>query len=246
MPRQVIAGNRVFVKLLWCAKTGSIKMRNDKKIVVLLSGGLDSTTCLYLAKSRGYKPHCLIFDYGQRHRKEIKCALDIAETLGVEYKKIKFSFPHSSSSLLDKKMKLPRMLGVSHVGKVIPSTYVPARNIIFLSFGVSYAEAIGADTVYIGANSVDYSGYPDCRGEFIDSFNQTVICGTKPKTNQIQVSAPLLNMKKSEIFQLAKALKVPFEKTWSCYEGGRVACGKCDSCLLRNKGLYESGIGSNL
>ena len=218
-----------------------------KKSIVLLSGGLDSTTMLFYAKAKGFQSHCLIFDYGQRHKKEIQQAKKVARSAGCPYKVVKIQLPWLGSSLLDKKMKLPRRKIIK--SNEIPSTYVPARNIIFLSFAVSYAEVIKAKTVFIGANAVDYSGYPDCRPEFFNAFKKVIKVGLKTGTegNTIDIQAPLLYKSKAEIVKLGKKLKVPFALTWSCYQGGRAPCGVCDSCRLRAKGFEEADvIGTNL
>ena len=219
-------------------------MRN--KAVVLLSGGLDSATVLYLARSHGYKCLCLIFDYGQRHKREIESAKRIAKSALCPYEILKIKFPWKGSALLDNKVKIPGVTkSQSHkVTSAIPATYVPARTIIFLSFAVSYAEAVGAETVFIGAHTEDYSGYPDCRPEFFRAFRKTVSCGTKAgiEGRGIDIKAPIINKGKSEIVKLGKRLKVPFELTWSCYQGGRHPCGKCDSCRFRAKGFREAGL----
>ncbi len=210
----------------------------SKKAIVLLSGGLDSTTLLYLAREKGYKCSCLIFDYAQRHRKEIFSAVRIAKKTKSDYKIVKISLPWKGSSLLDKTRKLPKG---SLRKKDIPSTYVSARNIIFLSFAVSFGEAIAADAVFIGANIVDYSGYPDCRSEFFKKFKQMIDIGTK-NTRNIKVETPLLNLTKAEIIKLGQRLKVPYELTWSCYKGDKIPCGVCDSCKFRAKGFSQAGI----
>ena len=210
------------------------------KAVVLLSGGLDSATLLYFARKK-YKPYCLIFDYGQRHRKETVCARTIARCSGSDFKLVRISLPWKGSSLLDKNMKLPKNRRVR--GKEIPSTYVPARNIIFLSFASSYAEAVGAGAVFIGANAIDYSGYPDCRPEFFRAFQRVMKKGMKAgvEGRKIQILAPLLYKTKEQIVRLGLKLKVPFELTWSCYQGGKKPCGKCDSCILGEKGFQRAG-----
>lgn len=201
-----------------------------KQAIVLLSGGLDSATTLYYAKKQGYRCRALIFDYGQRHRRELRSAVAVAKRESVAYSVLRIKLPWQGSSLLDKRMKLP-----SNRKKLtkIPSTYVPARNIIFLSFALSYAEAVGAGAIFIGAHSVDYSGYPDCRPEFFKAFQKVVQTGTKEK--KIKVIAPLLKMNKTQIMKLAMKLNVPIERTWSCYAGGKVPCGVCDACIIRQK-----------
>lgn len=221
-----------------------------KKAVVLLSGGLDSSTALYYAKSKGYRCICLIFDYGQRHRREIESAKRIAKRARCNCEIIKISLPWKGSSLLDKKMKLP--ITDYRLPITIPSTYVPSRNIIFLSFALSYAEAIGAGAIFIGANAIDYSGYPDCRPEFFKAFRKVVASGTrigsprseaKPlRRGQVKIETPLIRKSKKEIVRLAKHLNVPLNFTWSCYKGNHRPCGVCDSCILRAKGFREAGI----
>jgi len=213
-----------------------------KKAVILLSGGLDSTTILYHAKAKGYEAHCLIFDYGQRHRKEIARAMSIARQAKCDYKLVKFAMAWQGSSLLDRSMKLPSRKKIDAKG--IPSTYVPARNIIFLSFAVSYAETIGAQAVFIGANAIDYSGYPDCRPRFFKAYEKVIRAGMKSgvEGKTIKIVAPLLQKTKAQIIRMGTRLKVPYNKTWSCYQGGRRPCGICESCRLRQKGFEEAGI----
>jgi len=215
-----------------------------KKAVVLLSGGLDSTVTLYFARKKGYKCFCLIFDYGQRHKKEIKSALKISKKLKCPYQIIKIKLPWSKSALTDRKILLPIDRNIKEMKKEIPPTYVPARNTIFLSFAVSYAESINADVIFIGANAIDYSGYPDCRPNFYKAFQKVVKLGTKKgvEGKKIKIIAPLIKKSKADIVKLGKKLKVPFNLTWSCYKGGKKPCGKCDSCLLRTKGFLEANI----
>lgn len=212
------------------------------KAVVLLSGGLDSTTLLYVAKKRGFKPYCLIFDYGQRHKKEIQIAKKLARRLGYPFEVIKIVLPWQGSSLIDKRMKLPKRKKIDP--NEIPSTYVPARNIIFLSFASSYAETIGAHAVFIGANAIDYSGYPDCRPEFFNAYNQAVKKGMKSgiRGKSIKIHTPLVHKTKAQIIKLGSQLNVPYQLTWSCYKGTKKPCGECDSCLLRLKGFQEANI----
>lgn len=212
-----------------------------KKAVVLLSGGLDSATMLFDALKKGYRCSCLSFDYGQRHRKEIHQAKEIAKFAGCDHQIVKISFPWKGSSLLNKKIALPKNRDLSI--KEIPSTYVPARNIIFLSFAVSFAEAIGAQKVFIGANSIDYSGYPDCRPEFYKAFIQVLKTGLKSgvQGRVIKIETSLIRKTKAQIIKLGLKLKVPYQLTWSCYSGGKKPCGSCDSCVLRQKGFKEIG-----
>jgi len=214
----------------------------SKKAVVLLSGGLDSATTLYIAKSEGYLCHCLVFDYGQRHRREIEAAKKISRLAGCPLEIIKIVLPWKGSALLDDKIKLPN--SKAKTPNQIPVTYVPGRNIIFLSFALSFAEGISANAIFIGAHAQDYSGYPDCRPEFYAAFKKVVSTGTKAgvENKGIKIRTPLINMTKAEIIRLGNKLGVPFESTWSCYEGGKKPCGRCDSCYFRVKGFREAGI----
>ena len=214
-----------------------------KKAVVLVSGGLDSAVTLYYALSRGYSAECVAFDYGQRHRKELRCAAAVCRRAGCRLWRIKIAFPWKGSSLVDASQSLPsRSLAAAARG--IPSTYVPGRNIIFLSHAVSLAEAAGARAVFIGAHSQDYSGYPDCRPEFYSAFQKAIGAGTRAgvQGRPIKIIAPLINSGKAGIIRLGKKLGVPFELTWSCYAGGSRPCGTCDSCLFRAKGFKEAGL----
>ncbi len=210
----------------------------SRKAVVLLSGGLDSETVLYLAKAKGFSCYCLIFDYGQRHKKEILQAKKIAGAAGCAYKVLKIAFPWKGSALLDKNIDVPRR---TLRGK--PATYVPSRNIIFLSFAASFAETIGAHDIFIGAHAQDYSGYPDCRPEFLEAFNRMIKVGTYGRLN---VRAPLLHKNKSQIILMGNKLGVPFELSWSCYRGGKTPCFRCDSCRYRAKGFKEAGLNDPL
>jgi len=209
---------------------------------VLLSGGLDSTVSLYFARSQGFVCFCLIFDYGQRHRKEIYAARKIARQANCRFQIVKINLAWKGSSLLDKKLRLP--ISQRQTVNTIPSTYVPARNIIFLSFALSYAEAIRAKAIFIGAHAQDYSGYPDCRPEFYRAFSRVIATGTKAgvEKTKIKVLTPLIHKTKAQIIKLGAKLGVPFGLTWSCYQGGKYPCGKCDSCYFRAKGFQESGL----
>ena len=218
-------------------------MSAKKTAVVLLSGGLDSATCLYWAKSQGYDCHCLLFYYGQRHKKEIQQAIKVAKSAKCPYQIIKITLPWKGSSLLDKNISIPLATRNSQPVTVIPSTYVPARNTIFLSFALSFAEAIGAQAIVIGANALDYSGYPDCRPVYFQAaqklFNLATRAGVEGE--KIKILTPLLNKTKAEIIRIGYKLKVPYQLTWSCYRGGAKVCGTCDSCILRAKGFREAG-----
>ncbi len=216
-----------------------------KRAIVLLSGGLDSATTLYLARKQGFDCFCLIFDYGQRQRNEINAAKKIARLAQCHFHIIRIALPHKGSSLLDRKMRIPRHLAAmlrNH--NLIPTTYVPARNIIFLSLALFYAETIKAGAIFIGAHIEDYSGYPDCRPEFYRAFEKVISKGTKSgvEGRRISIETPLIRKKKSEIIRKAINLGVPLGLTWSCYEGGKVPCGRCDSCYYRKKGFKEAGI----
>jgi 7-cyano-7-deazaguanine synthase len=217
--------------------------RAGAKAVVLLSGGLDSATTLYYAKNKGFSCTCLSFDYGQRHGRELAAAKRIASAARCEHRTVKISLPWKGSSLLDKKIRLPAFDRPQRAGREIPNTYVPARNIIFLSFALSCAEAIGAHAIYIGANAVDYSGYPDCRPAFYRAFQNVARTGTKSgQKRPVRILTPLIDLTKAEIVKLGSRLKVPYELTWSCYAGGQRPCGRCDSCFYRRKGFLAAGI----
>jgi len=218
--------------------------------VVLLSGGLDSATVLYQAKTQGYECYALSFDYQQRHRRELESARAIAQSVGVvEHQIIQFDLRQwGGSALTDLSIGLPSVSAVSHeVGEItqnIPITYVPARNTIFLSFALAYAETLGAAQVYIGVNALDYSGYPDCRPDYIQAMQEVFRLGTKQgrEGQEITIVAPLINLKKTEIIELGNKLGVPWEQTWSCYAGEDIACGVCDACHLRLTAFAELGL----
>jgi 7-cyano-7-deazaguanine synthase len=212
------------------------------KAVVLLSGGLDSAVTLYSAKAKGFECHCLLFDYGQRHHREMQCAKKIAGAAGVGAQVIKIKLPWKGSALLDKGTRLPA--ANKKLPVTIPSTYVPGRNIIFLSFALSCAEAIGAKSIFIGAHAQDYSGYPDCRPEFYRAFKLMARCGTKrgAENKPVKIETPLIDKNKAEIIKLGAKLNVPFGLTYSCYRGTKKPCGRCDSCYFRSKGFSEAGL----
>ncbi|MFA5087900.1 MAG: 7-cyano-7-deazaguanine synthase QueC [Candidatus Omnitrophota bacterium] len=213
-----------------------------KKAVILLSGGLDSTTTLYLAREKGFKTFALIFDYGQRHRREVARARKIARISGTPYRVMKINFPWKGSSLVDKRLPVP--LDRREISSRIPSTYVPGRNIIFLSCAAAYAEVLGARAIFIGANAIDYSGYPDCRPRFYRSFQEALAEGLKAgvEGKRIKIHTPFLQKTKAQIIQEGLRLGVPYSLTWSCYRGGKRPCGRCDSCLLRGKGFARAGV----
>ncbi|MDO8525130.1 MAG: 7-cyano-7-deazaguanine synthase QueC [Candidatus Omnitrophota bacterium] len=215
-----------------------------KKAVILLSGGLDSAVTLFLAKSKGYECHCLNFDYGQRHRVEMAMAKALAHSAGAGLKTVKLTLPWGGSSLLDKKCPLPSGRTPGEIKRSgIPSTYVPARNTIFLSIAASYAERIGARKIFIGAHSEDSSGYPDCRKGYLEAFDRMIKIGTQAGLEGgLALEFPLIGMGKKEIIMLGRRLSVPFRRTWSCYRSGKSPCGECDSCVLREKGFREAGL----
>ena len=215
----------------------------NKKAVVLLSGGLDSATCLAIAKSEGFECYALSFDYGQRHECELLAAKAVAGAMGVaDHVVIKIDLRKWGGSALTSDIAVPD--AGSTAG--IPVTYVPARNIIFLSFATGWAEVLGAKDIFIGVNSVDYSGYPDCRPRFIEAFRQCANIGTKAEEEdwQFNIHAPLQTLNKSEIIRQGVALGVDYSLTHSCYNPGADgrACGKCDSCSLRRKGFEAAGV----
>jgi len=217
-----------------------------KSAVVLLSGGLDSATTLVSAIKAGYSVSVLSFKYGQVHSRELKAARELVkhyniqrhEIIELDLRKI------GKSALIDTSSAIPENRDLDELATEIPTTYVPARNIIMLSCAVAMAESIGAQTVFIGVNTIDYSGYPDCRPDFISAFEHAAELGTKVgvEGNKIKIETPLINLTKSEIIKLGQELNVPFELTWTCYKGGPLACGRCDSCKLRLKGFFEAGL----
>lgn len=215
-----------------------------KKAVVLLSGGLDSATALYLAKSEGYEIYALSFDYGQRHCKELNCARKLAKMAGAkEHIIVKTNMDAwGGSALTDKDIPVPQG-DLENTG--IPVTYVPARNMIFLSYAASYAEVKGALDIFIGVSEVDYSGYVDCRREFIEGMERAINLGTVCAVEfgkKIRIHAPFINMKKSEEIVLGMKLGVDYGSTWTCYNGDEYACGVCDSCKLRIKAFKDAGF----
>ncbi len=214
--------------------------------IVLLSGGLDSATALAIAKEKGFDIVALTFDYGQKHKRELESARKIAKHFNAkEHLVVPLDLGKlMRSSLTQKSMSIPLDRTGEEMSTSIPSTYVPARNIIFLSIAASVAESRGAGSVFIAVNSVDFSGYPDCTPEFISAFQKALDIGTKAgRTGKgVRIETPLIKMTKAQIVREAIRLKVPLELTWSCYRGGKKACGKCDSCQLRLKGFEEAGF----
>lgn len=259
-----------------------------RKAVVLLSGGIDSSTTLAVTKSEGYELYALSFDYGQRHKRELESARMVAQSIGVKkHLVIKFDLREIGGSALTSKIEVPKRvrsseLGVqsynqthnskliTHNSETIPITYVPARNTIFLSFALSWAEVLEAPEIFIGANAVDYSGYPDCRPEYLKAFEEMATLATKISVEgkiRFRINAPLLNLTKAEIIKKGMELGLDYSLTWSCYDpqpaiaGVRsqkseeeknselrtlnsklMPCGRCDSCLFRAKGFKEAGV----
>jgi 7-cyano-7-deazaguanine synthase len=218
---------------------------NAPPAVVLLSGGLDSTTCLAIATRReGYEAHCLSFSYGQRHTAEVEQAAVVARALGAaSHRVVSIDLREiGGSALTDESIAVPVDRAESEIGAAVPVTYVPARNTVFLSVALGLAEVLGAEAIYIGVNSLDYSGYPDCRPAFIEAFQQlarVAIAGPAPR-----IEAPLLHLGKAGIIRLGASLGVDYALTHSCYDPAEdgSACGRCDACILRRKGFEEAGV----
>jgi 7-cyano-7-deazaguanine synthase len=219
-----------------------------KKAIVLLSGGVDSATAAAVAISEGYEIYCLSFRYGQRNLLELDAAERVAKTLGAkEHLVMDIDLRSIGGSALTDRIDVPKGRGEEDMQAGIPVTYVPARNTIFLSFGLAWAEVTGASDIFIGVNAVDYSGYPDCRSEYIRAFERVANLGTKAGVEgklNLKIRTPLINMSKAEIIRKGVELSVDYSITMSCYaptEDGH-ACGECDSCLLRAKGFAQAGI----
>ncbi len=218
------------------------------KAVVLVSGGLDSAVTLAVAREEGFCCHSLSFDYGQRHSHELRAAENISRAMGAaEHHVVALDMRAIGGSALTSKMAMPRSDPERQPGDEIPATYVPARNTIFLSVALAWAEVLETCDIFIGVNAVDYSGYPDCRPEYIRAYENMANLATRMAvegTRRIRIRAPLLNLRKSEIIQKGSALGVDFSMTHSCYDPspGGLACGRCDSCRLRRKGFAEAGI----
>ena len=210
-----------------------------KKCVVLLSGGLDSCTCAAIARNEGYEVYAMTFDYGQRHRVEVDAARAVADGIGVKcHKVVKIDLRQIGGSALTDDIDVPKD---REIDDGVPVTYVPFRNAILLGFATAWAEVVGAHDVFVGVNALDYSGYPDCRGEFISAFEKVMNLGTK--CGGFRIVAPLLKLSKKEIVLRAVKEGAPIELTHSCYSpvSGK-ACGRCDSCQLRLKGFDEAGV----
>jgi 7-cyano-7-deazaguanine synthase len=218
------------------------------RAVCLLSGGLDSSTCLALARREGYECYCLSFDYGQRHKIELDAASRVARTLGAaQHVVARIDLRLFGHSALTGDIAVPKARSLAEMGQGIPITYVPARNTIFLSFALAWAEVLETSDIFIGVNALDYSGYPDCRPEYIEAYERMANLATKAGVEgrtRIRIHTPLLRLKKAEIVELGRDLGLDFSLTHSCYDpapDGR-PCGQCDSCLLRRKGFEEAGV----
>ena len=218
----------------------------------LLSGGLDSSTCLAIARQEGYECHCLAFDYGQRHRVELAAAARIAKSLDAKELRIaRIDLRVFGGSALTDNIEVPKQQTGGQAGNAIPVTYVPARNTIFLSFALAYAEVLEASDIFIGVNAIDYSGYPDCRPEFIRAFEEMANLATKAGVEgrqHVRVRTPLASMSKADIARKATELGVNVGLTHSCYDPDEAGhpCGECDSCSLRRKGFAEAGLNDPL
>jgi 7-cyano-7-deazaguanine synthase len=218
-----------------------------RRAVVLLSGGLDSTTCLAVARRDGFEAHALSVDYGQRHRGELVRARRIARALGAAgHRVVKVDLSaFGGSALTDAEVAVPKGRSARRMASEIPVTYVPARNTVLLALALAHAETLGAEDVYVGVNAIDYSGYPDCRPEFLRAFERLAAVATKAgvEGRPLRIRAPLLKLSKSEIVKLGTSLGVPYRMTLSCYDPVRGrACGACDACILRRKGFAEADI----
>jgi 7-cyano-7-deazaguanine synthase len=210
-------------------------MAKAKEAVILFSGGLDSTTVLYYAMDKGYNCTCLLFDYGQKHKKELRFAIKIVKSVNAKHSIVRIGIPWSNDALTNKDKKVPVH---KILPKSIPPTYVPGRNTLFLSYALSYAQSISAEAIFIGVNAVDFSNYPDCTPNFIKAYNNVL----KVLKTKITVHVPLLKMNKAQIIKLGTKLKVPYEHTWTCYNGYDKPCMECDSCKLRAKGFKEAKL----
>ncbi|ACH40685.1 7-cyano-7-deazaguanine synthase [Citrifermentans bemidjiense Bem] len=215
----------------------------QKKAVILYSGGLDSTTCLAIAKEQGFAPYALSFSYGQRHQQELEVAKLNARPMGaVDHLLVEFDLRKMGGSALTSDIEVPK----EGVGEEIPVTYVPARNTIFLSFALGWAETLDCFDIFIGVNALDYSGYPDCRPEFISAYETMANLATKAgvEGKRLKIHTPLISLTKAEIIQKGLSLGVDYSKTHSCYDPAEdgAACGRCDSCRLRLKGFAEAGV----
>jgi len=223
-------------------------MKTERKAVVLLSGGIDSATTLAIAKEMGFDLYALSFNYGQRHKVELRAAEKIAAGVGiVKHITLDIDLRQFGNSALTDDIAVPQGRGIEEMAKEIPVTYVPARNTIFLSFALAWAEVLESSDIFIGVNSLDYSGYPDCRPEYIAAYESMAVLATKAAVEgkqRLKIHVPLIKMTKAQIIRKGWELGVDFASTHSCYNPSAAgeACGGCDSCLLRMKGFKEAGI----
>jgi len=218
-----------------------------KRAVVLLSGGLDSATVLAISRAENYETHALSFQYGQRHERELQAAEKVAQSLGAfEHKIAKIDLRIFAGSALTAGLEVPKMRSGAEIASGVPTTYVPARNTIFLSYALAWAEVLGATDIFMGANAIDYSGYPDCRPEFIRAFEQLANLATRVGVEgaRFTIHAPLLTLSKAAIIQRGLSLGVNYALTHSCYDPSPdgLACGACDACQIRLKGFREAGV----
>ncbi len=221
---------------------------NKKRAVVLVSGGVDSTTCLAIARHEDYDAYALSFNYGQRHRAELEAAMRVARVIGAkDHLVLELPLDAIGGSALTSAIEVPKDVPLDEMQSRIPVTYVPARNTVFLSLALAWAETLGAPDIFIGVNALDYSGYPDCRPEFIEAFEKMANLALKESVEgrmRIRIHTPLIKMTKGQIIRKGVELGVDFAITHSCYDpdqNGR-ACGRCDSCILRKKGFAEAGL----
>ena len=243
MPSLIIQGKELSTKI-----ESTTNPHDTSKAVVLLSGGLDSTTCLAIARAEGYDTYVLSFRYGQRNKVELHCAENIAKSLdAMQHTIVDIDLRAFGASALTADIEVPKDRSESEISGSIPITYVPARNTIFLSYALAWAEVLVADAIFIGVNAIDYSGYPDCRPEYIHAYQMMANLATQAGVEgkiKLTICTPLLNKTKAEIIQMGTALGVDYSLTLSCYDpdsdGG--ACGRCDSCNLRKKGFEDAGI----
>jgi 7-cyano-7-deazaguanine synthase len=219
-----------------------------RKAVVLLSGGLDSATVAAIAQQQGYVVYALSFDYGQSHKLELESAARVAQNLGLaQHAVVKVDLRSFGGSALTSDTPIPKHRSAAEIGIGVPVTYVPARNTVFLSLALAWAETLGATDIFLGVNALDYSGYPDCRPEFITAFERMANLGTKIGTEggaRIRIHAPLISMTKKEIVETGLSLGIDYSITTTCYDPSPTgeACGACDACLLRLKGFAEAGV----
>ena len=222
------------------------------KAVVLLSGGLDSATVAAIAKEEGYEPCAISFRYGQRHVCELDCAKRVAASLGIRrHVVVDFDLRKFGGSALTSDIAVPKGRDAKAIGAAIPVTYVPARNTIFLSFALAFAETLEASDIFLGVNALDYSGYPDCRPEYIEAFTRMANLATRAGVEarqRLEIHTPLIRLTKAGIIRRGLALGVDYALTWSCYDptAQKRPCGACDSCLLRAKGFAEAGVADPL